>query len=242
MRKTGVVILLLSIMTSGWTQNPNLDYKYAVKIYNLTSFEEYSKTKKPDETSASSYYTTTSMLQILQPAVAFQWKTSRNNFREIELTSFMSGQVRTKTELKNDTADISQTVGDNKVLSTSVSARYEYIVNFNKQKDKKLVPSVGFGVNPYYRQNKNLPGVSSSFSATEKYLGVRLFITPGLSYYLTSKLFLNINIPLCVGEIYYMVDKDENPLYSANQRTTSSVNFSEFPKIFCGRIGVGLKL
>jgi len=67
-------------------------------------------------------------------------------------------------------------------------------------------------------------------------------ITPLLSYYLTSKLFIDINIPICLGEIYYTIDKNEHPALRIEQRSISSVNIREFPKIFNGRIGIGLKI
>lgn len=242
MKKCSLIILLLLFMKSGWPQNTNLDYKNAIKIYNLTTFEEYSKSKKINDTSSNHFYYTTSTLQILQPTIAFQWKTKKNNFHEIELTSFMLGKLGTKTEIKNDTTNIGQTISGNDVISTSISARYEYILNFNKSKDRKLVPSLGFGINPYYRQNKYLPKISSSFPTSEKYFGAKVFLTPRISYYLTSKLFIDINIPICISEIYYTIDKDENPVLTVKQRTTSSTDFRGFPKIFSGRIGVGLKL
>ena len=78
-----LIILLLLFIKNGWTQNTNLDYKYAIKIYNLTTFDEYRESKS--DTTAYS----TKTLQILHPTVAFQWKTKKNNFHEIELTNFM---------------------------------------------------------------------------------------------------------------------------------------------------------
>jgi hypothetical protein len=242
MKRIGIIILLLLFMKSGWTQNANLDYKNAIKIYNLTSFEEYNKSRTPDENSSNIYSYTTATHQILHPTIAFQWKTKKNNFNEIELTSFMLGKLGTEIEIKNDSTNIQYITDGSDVISTLISARYEYILNFNKSKDRKLVPSLGFGINPYFSQNKYLPKVTSSFVTSEKYLGVKVFFTPRLSYYLTSRVFLDLNIPVCVGEIYYTIYKEDNPAIVADQRTTSSIDFREFPKIFSGRIGIGLKL
>lgn len=236
------MILLLLIMTSGWSQNANLDYRYAIKIYNLTSFEDYHKSEKPGDTSYNMYSYTYTMLKILQPTIAFQWKNTKNNLHEIEFTGFMSGKYGTTTEINNDTTDVSSTVSGNDVLATLISVRYEYIVNFSKTKDRKLVPSIGFGINPYYRYHQYLPKVSSSFQTSEQYLGAKLFIIPRLSYYLTSTLFIDLNIPVCVAEMYYTSDKCEDPTLPVEERTISSVNFREFPKIFSGRIGIGLKI
>ena len=98
LRKFILIFLLLLFMKSGWTQNTNLDYKYAIKVYNLTTYDEYERSRKITDTSSIDYSYTTITFQILHPTFAFQWKTKKNNFHEIELTSFMLGKLVTKTE------------------------------------------------------------------------------------------------------------------------------------------------
>jgi hypothetical protein len=233
--------LLIFVIKIGWTQNINLDYKSALKIYNLTSFDEQTRSSRLTASSNRYQYTNTT-LQILHPTIAFQWKSNKNNFHEIELTSLMLGKIGTKTEIMNDTTNIGQTISGGNLTTTAISLRYEYILNFNKSKDSKLVPSIGFGINPYYRQNNNSPKTSSSFPSTDISTGMKAFITPHITYFLTSKLFIDINIPLCFIDSFYFAGKDYNPTFSNLERTTNASNFSLFPKVYSGRIGIGIKL
>ena len=235
------LLLLIIVVKTGWTQNTNLDHKSSLKIYNLTTFEERTKSRRLSDSSSYRYQYTNTTLQILHPTIAFQWKSKKNNFHEIELTSLMLGKIGTQTEIINDTINNGQTISGSDLKTSVISARYEYILNFNKSKDSKFVPSIGFGINPYYRQNNYSPKISSSFPTSEISVGMRTFITPRLTYFVTSKLFIDVNIPLCFFDTFYFVDKEDNPVIPVQQRTITTFNYSQFPKIFSGRFGVGLK-
>jgi len=242
MKAYSLLLTILILTKSGWTQNSNLNYKYALKVYNLTSFEEHNKSISPNDTSSyRSQYASTS-LQILHPTIAFQLRTSNNNFQEIELTTLRLERNVSKTEILNDTTNYARTLNGSKLTTTTISIRYEYILNFNKSKDAKLVPSLGFGINPYYRHNNYSPLISSSFPASEKHFGIRGFLSPRLTYYLTSKLFIDINIPICFFDANFHIENEKNPTISIPEQKNSSFNYTQFPKIFSGRIGVGLKL
>jgi len=238
-KKLLTLFLLIIVVKIGWTQNTNLDYKSALKIYNLTSFDEQTITRRLT-TSSPRYQYTNATLQILHPTIAFQWRSKKNNFHEIELTSFMLGKIGKTTD--SITTNSAQTISGGDLTITEISLRYEYILNFNKSKDSKLVPSIGFGINPYYRQNKYSPKTSSSFPTSDINVGMRAFVTPRICYFLTSKLFLDVNIPLCIFDTFYYDGKEDNPALSLLERTTSTYNFSQFPKVFSGRIGIGIKL
>lgn len=242
MSKYFLIVFSLLLISKVWSQNTNLDFRFAVKIYNLTSFEEIIVTKKPNDSSSFHYDYIDRNLQILHPAMAVQWKTKKNNFHEIELTNFTLNQLEKETKVINDTNGIIQAVSAGDNLNTAyISVRYEYILNFNKLKDKKILLSSGFGFSPFYKYEKDIPSVSSSFPASEVNIGLRVFVTPRLTYFVSSRLFIDINIPLCVWDLDYIIDKDENPALTAAQQSAGSFNFQQFPKIFSGRAGVGLK-
>jgi hypothetical protein len=241
-KKLLTLLLLIIVVKVGWSQNINLDYKTAVKIYNLTSFDEQTKSRRLNDTSSNRYQYTNTTLQILHPTIAFLWKSKKNNFHEIELTSLMLGKIGTKTEIVNDTTNNRQTISVGDITTTAISVRYEYILNFNKSKDSKLVPSIGLGINPYYRQNNYSPRISSSFPTSEISIGMRAFITPRMTYFLTSKLFIDVNIPLCFFDTFYLADKVDNPAIPVQERRITTFNYNQFPKVFSGRLGFGLKL
>ena len=232
--------MMILIINKGWTQNTNLDYKSGIKVYNLTTLEEYTNSK--NDTTANSFHYTTTTQQILHPTVAFQWKTKKSNFHEIELTNFMLNKVGTKTETITDSSGNIQVVNENDLTATLISVRYEYILNFNKATNKQLVPSIGFGINPYFKQNNYSAKISTSFPTSQDFIGARAFITPRLTYYIQPKFFIDFNIPLCFFDTYYLKDEDENPAVPESQSTSTSYNVELFPKYFSGRLGVGLKL
>jgi hypothetical protein len=241
MKKIILVTASIFWVLLGYSQNTNLDYKYAIKAYNLTSYYETSRSvlKNPDSTSTT--INTTEDLKILHPTFAFQWQNAKRNFHELELTSFQLGKLSTRTDLSGNTGAGSITSGS-KVITTDIAFRYEYIVNFKKSETRKLVPSIGFGGSPYYRLYKYQPEVSSEFPASQQDVGLSVFVTPRLNYYLSSRIFFDINIPVCLFDFNYQINKQDNPELEVSLRTSSEINIDMFPKILSGRIGIGLKL
>jgi len=232
--------VFIFLLQTGWSQNENLDHKYAVKLYNQTTFENYGKTES--DSIYDHYVYTDKRLQVLHPTFAFQWKTRKNNFHEVELTSFSLDKVKTGTEVRNDTSLIYTTISGAEIVTTYISVQYEYILNLNKSNDARFVPSVGFGVNPYYRQSNYIPKVSDSYRTSENFIGVRAFVIPRLTWYFSSKFFVDINVKMCMFDSYYLSDKDQDPRLTVAEGIKNSFNLELFPKIFSGRIGVGVKL
>jgi len=243
LKKTTLFFLfLLVFVKTSWSQNTNLNYYSGIKLYNTTIFEEQSKSMLVSDTSSIRIQYTNTNSQILHPTIAFQWKSKTNNFHEIELTNFMVNKVGTKTEYVSDTSASGLLISGQDIVTTALSVRYEYILTFNKSKDSKLVPSLGFGVNPYFRKNKISPLASSSFPASENSFGLRAFLTPRITYFVTSKLFVDVNIPLCLFDNFILTETRDNANLPVEERTVSTFNFNQFPNFFSGRIGIGLKL
>jgi hypothetical protein len=236
------LLLMLFIVKTSEGQNTQLDYQSALKIYNLSTYEEQTTFTPLSDTSSYRQQNTTTSLQLLRPSIAFQWKSKKNNFHEIELISFSLGKNGTKSENINDSTNTGQLISSVDFTSTVISVRYEYILNFNKSKESKFVPSIGFGANPYFRKNDIAPKTSNAFPSSETAIGMRAFITPRLSYYFTSKLFLDVNIPLCLFDNAITTIKNENPSIPISQQKISAFDFSQFPRLFSGRIGIGIKL
>lgn len=241
MKKLFFLIVVILLVHFGWSQTINTSYKYAVKLYNLTTFEDKSKSEL-DIVSIKSYEITSNELQILHPTVAFLWKTKKNNFHEMELTNFSLDRVDTEKALKDSLENTYTTISGAEIITTYISVRYEYILNLNKSNDTRFVPSVGFGINPYYRQINQMPKVSDQYRTSEKFLGARAFIIPRLTWYFSPKFFADIDIPICIFDLYFQSDNDQDPRLSVEEQTTNIVNFDAFPKFFSGRLGIGLRI
>jgi len=242
MKKVTFTIAGLLIMTCAWTQNPQLDYTRALKIYNLSTFEKQTTPGRANDTTAAPYQYTNTSWQIFHPTIAVQWKTGKNNFHEIELTNLILGKTESRAEIINNTSEIIEPVRGGDVTTTAVSLRYEYILTFNKATERKLVPSVGFGVNPFYERYNYSPVTSLAFPSAETSWGIKTFLIPRITWFITSKLFLDANIPVCLSESYAFKEKVDDPRLPAEDRTTHSFHSHLFPQVFSGRIGIGLKL
>jgi hypothetical protein len=220
-------------------QNTNLDYKYAIKAYNLTSYYKNVRSVSSETDSSTTDYTT-SDLKILHPTLAFQWQNSDRNFHELELTSFVLGKLSTQTaSISSNSYHI--TAGSN-VITTDIALRYEYIINFNKSETRKLVPSIGFGGSPYYKLYKYQPKIASEIPWSQQDIGLSIFVTPRLTYYMSSRIFFDVNIPVCLFDFNYLISHQDNPFLELSERTSSEINIDMFPKVYSGRIGIGLKL
>jgi hypothetical protein len=237
MKKLIAVAVLLFFFQTGWSQNTYLDYRFAVKFYNLSTYADYGKSTS--DINQYPFGFTDTRLRILHPTFAFQWKTKKKNFHEIELTDFMLGITGKNEEI--DTAGNGQPIYGDELITKSISARYEYILNFNKLKNTKFIPSLGFAINPYFGQFHYSPGAPNDFQTSEKYIGAKVFVTPRIMYNLSQKVFFDLNIPVCLFDMYFQSYKDENPTLSIEEQKTNTLNFYEFPKLFSLRVGVGIK-
>ncbi len=242
MKTTCVTISVLFLSQLCLAQNKNLDYSKAIKLYNQTTYNLTTKTYESQDTTGNYLFQTEESFQILQANIAFQWKMNNNNFHEIQLVDFRIGKHGVKSEQKNDKTNASLTYNGQYTTLTAIAIGYDYILNFNKRADRKFVPSLGIGGTPYFVRQKREPYVSHAFPVTDTRIGMKLFVSPRISYYLNSRFFLDLHIPICVSDMQVHQNQVKNPAFTSEQQKTSTVNFTQFPKIFYGRIGVGLKI
>ena len=242
MKKYSITFAIVFITLVSYSQNQYLDFKYGLKVSNLTSFEENTTVTISDPASGTSSQFVEKSLQIFHPTVAFLWKSKKNNFHEVELTSFSFRNQNDNTYQIIDSMAIIQTISGASISTVDISMRYEFILNFSKSKAKKLVPSVGFGVGPYFERYSSNPSTANFFPSTEIQTGIRTFITPRLTYFIGSKLFLDVNLPLCFTDLNVQTSERSDPTIPVEQRSISTFNFRMFPSQFSGRIGIGLKL
>lgn len=234
MKKVVLLLILLCLYKLGLTQNANLDYKYALKVSNLTSNVEYSYTSDSQDQTKKTF-------QILHPTFSVQWATSQGNAHEVELTYFDLEKTDATADLLDSLSAGNHGTVDN-VTSTRISLGYTYILNFNKSDDRRFVPALGFGLNPYFAQTKFDPVIATHFSHSEIYAGAQLVLAPRITYFIGSKFFVDIHIPICLSNIYYSSVENENPVIPIENRSESSFNMEIFPKIFAGRVGIGFKI
>jgi len=238
--RNNVTIFLLLLSAFVYSQNKNLDYKRAIKFYNLST---YQKTKSNSSDSVFTYNSYSSNFQILHPTIAFGWKAKNQNSHELELTGLIVKRNNSNSTVSTNSDNLPpSTISGADVFSSSISLRYEYIINFFKKSDCILAPSLGCAINPYFDQTKQKPHTTQAFPSSYVTFGAKGFIIPRLTYYYNSKCFFDFNIPIALFDAQNKFSTVRNPgIPVANQRISDG-NFDVLPKQFYLRLGVGIKI
>ncbi len=222
-----------------FAQNKSLEYNRYLKIYNLLS---YQKNTESWLDSTNSYTSSHTSLKIVHPTIAFGWKGKNQNINELELkTLFMnnSDDLKTSTKISNG---MNMSTSGEKVFSSSISLRYEYIINLIKSSTCKFAPSVGLSINPYYSSYNIKPHTTLSFPSSDFNIGAKGFIIPRLICKYSSRCFFDLNIPLAIFDANQDFLKVKNPAIPVSSQRVLSSSFNFMPKQFSLRFGVGIKI
>jgi hypothetical protein len=237
MKQLTIVVLLSIAGYLSYGQNKNIDAKYAVKLYNLSSWQ------KQGQSYFQGIYTgvtTQKKFQPFHPTVAFRIKNARNNFHEIELTEFEVGSEDFLSTINQ--AGIIIPMAGGKTSTSTIAVRYEYTLNFNKRKSSKLMPAIGLALMPYYQRTSFTPALAMEFPATRTQIGAKGFVIPRLNYVINSRLFLDVNIPFCVTDMYAEMKNAKNPALTQQEQKNDTGNFDGIPQFYSFRVGVGLNI
>lgn len=232
------IVLLLSIAGFfSYAQNKNINARYAVKLYNLSSWQ---KQEQPYFQGIYSGVTTQKEFKPFNPTVAFRIKNARNNFHEIELTEFKVGSEDFLSTL--DQSGVTIPMAGGKTNTTAIAIRYEYTLNFNKRKNSKLMPAIGLALMPYYQRTNFTPVLATEFPAIKTQIGAKGFLIPRLNYAISSRLFLDVNVPFCVTDMYAEIKNAKNPILTQQEQKNDTGNFDGVPQFYSFRVGVGLNI
>ncbi len=241
MKKTIYTSILVFITMVGCAQNPYLDYKHAIKAGNLTSYEFTSKSIRPSFSQANRAISETRNLTILNPIVGIQILTKTKNSHEFELQNFRINETKTETFNFIDSLGIS-ILGGVKTTNSKIAAQYKYVFNFLKQKEKRVIPSIGFGITPNLNFSKNTPLMSSSFPVNETQYGFIVTTEPRLTIYNAKKCFFEFALPLSLYKLNIVRDKLLNPAIPQNQQITTTLDSQIIPQNYYFKFSVGIKI
>jgi hypothetical protein len=235
MRATITILLATVLAGKANAQEPThtqSEYRYAVKLYNTVSRQEYPAISLNPNLTLGRTET-----KFLSPSVAFTWKTKKGNYREIELSSLQLGKER--QDMWTNSSGLVESVIIN---NSDIKARYEHILVFAKSKAWKLKPMLGIGAEPFF-QYQRISYISTAVVArpfTTQTFGARLYASPRINWDLSQRLLLDVNIPICVAEINSQSRSDFDNF--GVTRKTSVFNFEAAPVRFSARVGLGLRL
>ncbi len=181
--------------------------------------------------------------RIFHPTFALQWKTKADNFQEIELTFLdIHSDEFLRTRIDNeDTYYPSYYEAGTKVTTTHISMRYEYIYRFTKAVDRKFDISLGAGINPYFSNISEEPAISNQWPTQERNMGAFFQVVPRIQFNLSSKLFLDLNVPFCVFNYNHRRLEREDPQLIEELNVQTYTDNTLLPEIYSVRIGVGFR-
>jgi hypothetical protein len=205
--------------------------KYSLKLYNLSMFN-------PERVNNDSLFTMSNRLnKIISPAAALNIRTKRGNQHEIELSDIryeVNEQIIRPKGFPGIYSDKHKTIG--------AALRYEYILVFAKKKDWKVQPSLGFSGQPYVNVDKVTSGATTIFPTSYSEVGMRGYIIPRINTDIFRRIFLDVNVPVCMMDMKYTSRKKMNPSLSPANQNVSLFDFEAMPSLFSFRIGLGVRL
>lgn len=236
MKYITILALMLSPGSIVHAQNKNLSGgKYAVKLYNTASWLEH---KEPFNSGIFTGNTTTEEFRYLHPSVAVSVRNAHGNFHELELSDLQFTRHNEESSLTG----IPVALSGSEVKTVNIALRYEYIINFLKKKNTRFMPALGLAAMPYFERTSSSPVLSTEFPVSQLYAGVRAFITPRLTYAVSQRFFVDLNIPFCVADMYLDKSVQNNPMLTQEQQREEVFTFEAAPRLYSIRIGAGIRL
>lgn len=222
------------------SKNKYLNYDLSIKMYNESSYSD-SKTQlgvKPNP--LNSLFRESEKTDVLRPTIAIIWRNKKSNFHEIELNRFTINVDNTQDVVYQNGQRI--TLNGGRTVSTNFSVRYEYIVQFGKKKNNRLVPALGFAVNPYYARENAQPHIATLFPTMVFETGFRTYVVPRATYYFSRKFFVDLNVPMTLAGFSIQYQNIKDPSLNPAQQKYGVFNFDMFRNTLQARVGLGFKI
>lgn len=222
------------------SKNKYLNYDFGIKLYNESSFSDSKIQLGTKPNPQNNLFREWKKTNILKPTIAVSWRNKKSNFHEIELNRFNIDVDNSQDVVYQNGQRIVYKGG--RTVNTNFSVRYEYIVQFGKKKNNRLVPALGFAINPYYARENSQPYISTLFPTMILETGFRTYVVPRATYYFSRKFFIDVNVPLAFANFSIQYQNIKNPALSPTAQKYEVINFELLPKILSARIGIGMKI
>ena len=240
--KRSVIIALTVFYCNGTIAqeegNKNRDYNHAIKLYTTWMLNPYTGVRLNDN---ASYVRQSSMYDYVHPSVAVMLRNRDKNYHELELTPISI----TSTELGSilhGPGGVPEYHPSYHLAATRLAVRYEFIVPLIKQRPATFLPGVGLAVMPYFSRNKLTPFSPVHVPRTTSVLGARAFIVPRLQINLSKRIFIDVNIPLCLADFSTTRQNIQNPTLPVGAQRYTIADVRLLPKFYTARLGVGVKI
>jgi hypothetical protein len=241
MKKFLSILVTTAFILSLEAQNPHLDYKRAIIISNLSTFET---TRWTGNSSLAAHHNehVSEHMRIFNPVIGYQWKTRKGNFSVLELNEFKWDRSEETILLRNDTVSAPSSFQKRITRQKALGINYEYTMVFFAKRNYSLVPTLGFGANPYFRQNYVYPSGDPFLPEKTSFIGLKTTVTPGLTWYFGERFFAALKIPVCLADLHFTRDKYDNA-YIIDDRAdvVSSFDITALSPVFSVQAGIGIR-
>lgn len=243
MRKTKQVILLLLLISSMSFAQDTTKSK-SIKIYSNYDFSSWYLYAISDAAVATGNFGVEQETNLFYFSPVFAWNNKKGNSFEIEISRFRYHKNYQKIDdLIVDTEQEFILGPDSKIKEFELFFRFEYKIKLFKKKDLgKFSPSLGFSIMPFITNYKSEPTQSSIFPHSKFRAGAKFSIIPGLEYKINENWYLDLNIPLDAGSIFYQSNKNGDPSLNINEQANDYFVLSLTPFNYALRFGIGLRI
>ena len=168
---------------------------------------------------------------------------SNNTFHEIEFSRAMINQTFKYYSVWDSISKKATVVNGSKRTVSMVALRYEYMTRLFKKGEGNLKTFFGYSLHPYYLSAQDNPGASTHFPEKHREAGVDVALVPRLTYEISERLYLDLNIPFVIVNGVFISKKIDDPALPDKLRTTSYFTFDSFTgDQMHFRLGMGLRI
>lgn len=214
MKNIVLTVLLFAISLKGFSQDTSTYEKRHFAVKAFVGFQTNGDRLAPQALNGVR----------LLPAIALTVYNRKQNFHEIQFN-----------ELTNYSTPSS--------LCSFFSSRYSINWVLLKKKHPKIQPILGVGFSPFYYFDSN---ESNGYYAIKNLtrVGINAEFLPRIQWNLSSKIFLELNVPLRVMNLSYQKTHIDNAMIPTSQSNTWGFNFSSIGSIFHFAMytGIGIHL
>ncbi|MCD9016825.1 hypothetical protein [Parachryseolinea silvisoli] len=228
-----VLLACLTISAGAFAQ-----HEYRIKLYQHTSSLEtvyqYQSDGATSEKSGDRHFTTGTF------SVAFNLVSLRGGFHH-EVEIFMPEIDRSAQNIQfPKNFGLSQSARTRDVIST-YAARYEINQDITNV-TKRFVLNLGLAVNPYHIEMEFNPREGNVYNRNVRVTGANINIIPRVSWQLTDRLSLELNVPVNVFNVYRSKQHVDNPILPKEGQTNAGTEHKFFEDIYTVRFGVAYTL
>ncbi|HEY5751202.1 MAG TPA: hypothetical protein VIU12_34300 [Chryseolinea sp.] len=125
--------------------------------------------------------------------------------------------------------------------ASSYSLRYELSKTLTS-KDKRFGFNLGLGVNPYYVHVEYIPKDERTYEVSTKLYGFALNVIPRMTYKLSQRFSMDLNVPVKVYDLRGEKTRIKNPNIPLSQQENTEQSSIFFESAYTVRLGVMYKL